>query len=407
MTKALAYELLALDPDEKTRSEDVPSLLHALLSYSALWHSPTMNESSFSISDGETTLHVGQVQSSLADSAALEAVLGRAFIVSFSGIFDNIEALREPITRFLKDHGFDSLYVLKDQVSEHIACQLYPYLYRIENQLRGYLIKFMCTQIGPKWWERTVPSNVEEKVKMRRRNERVFGKHVENSAYLIDFDDLGRIVYQQCSGFVTREDILKKVAGLEETAEAIKAFKKELQTNYEKFFRESFAERGFKEKWREFEELRNRIAHSNLFTAEDLERGKQLARGIEELISAADDKTRELVISEREREAMEEAVAERVYSWQKDITETQFLSELNKQEERFSRSGGFVGVSLLLRRLTNLGYTHSSAKEMTNKLEGEGKVEIYKVDNPDSDFATSAIRLSSDISHIDPSGDPC
>ena len=38
---------------------------------------------------------------------------------------------------------------------------------------------------------------------MRKKNEQVFGKYVENSAYRIDFDELGEIVYEHSSGFRT------------------------------------------------------------------------------------------------------------------------------------------------------------------------------------------------------------
>ncbi len=133
--------------------------------------------------------------------------LGRAFIVTLVGPYDEIEYRREPLAALLKGQEFELLYVLKDQVSEKIACLLYPHVYRIENLLRGYLIRFMATHIGPRWWELTASSEMTQKAKMRKKNERVFGRYIENSAYLIDFDELGEIVYEHSPGFRTREDI--------------------------------------------------------------------------------------------------------------------------------------------------------------------------------------------------------
>jgi len=392
MSDRLTYELLALDPTEDTRCEDAPCLLYMLRGFSALWTTPKVSENEFQIRDGATVLHVGHVKPPASDDLVPGIAFGRAFIVTLAGPFDAIEPLREPLTAYLKDQKFDRLYVLKDEVSEDIACQLYPHLYRIENQLRGYLIKFMSTRVGPAWWEMTVSQEMSQKVSMRKKNERTFGKHVENSAYLIDFDELGEMIYEQSSGFVTKEDILKQISALPETSEAIKAFKKDLQTNYQKLFKESFADKGFREKWKAFEVLRNKIAHGNLFTADDLTEGQRLAREIADLIVAADRKTEELVITEKEREAIQGSVMEASFSWQKEITEDDFLRQLANQEARFYRTGGFVGISVFLRYLTNLGYAYHAASAMLRRLDGQGAVEVYKVPNPEGDHEVSAIR---------------
>ncbi len=310
--------------------------------------------------------------------------------MALTGRYSNVEPLRLPLTAFLQDQKFQHLYVLKDEISEHIAVQLYPHLYRIENRLRGYLIKFMSTRIGPTWWKMTVSREMDEKVSKRKKNEKTFSKHVDNSAYLIDFDELGEIVYEQTCGFVTKEDILKKINALQETPEALKAFKKDLQNNYQKLFKESFADEDFKSSWQQFEILRNKIAHGNLFTAKDLAEGEELAGTISDLIDAADLKTDKFVITEREREAIQESVeSEPAYSWQMRVVEEDFLCELERSEARFP----FVGLSLLKRHLTNLGYSYQSVTDMIESLKARGKVEIHYVKNPGSDFDTAAIRL--------------
>ncbi len=236
MSNELTFEILALDPKEDTKCEDPPALLAMLLGYTRLWQfpSPKVNWKGFTIKDDHKTLHVGHVKSPEDDSTPF----GRAFIVTLTGRFDAIEEYREMLAAHLKDIKYGQLYVLKDEVSESISCTLYPYLYRIENQLRRYLSKFMLTRIGPKWWENTVSKEMNLKVSTRKKNERVFGKHVETNAYLIDFDELGELIYEQSSGFVTKEDILKRINQLPETEAAVKAFKNDLQSNYQKLFKE-------------------------------------------------------------------------------------------------------------------------------------------------------------------------
>jgi hypothetical protein len=388
------FQLLALDPSEKTRCENAVSLLHLLRGFSSLWKSPATSETGCRITDGKSSLTVSLIEEAQEPAQSTSDEFGRGFLITLCGPHDEIEARREPLVAFLRAQDFDLLYVLKDQVSEKIACNLYPHLYRIENLLRGYLIRFMVTHIGPRWWERTASAEMADKAKMRKKNERVFGKYVENSAYLIDFDELGEIVYEHSSGFRTREDIISRIAGLAETQEAIHSLKQELQSNYYKLFKESFADKGFREKWEQFEALRNKIAHNNLFTANDLALGERLAKEITEIISAADTEASKLVISQEEREAIKEQLIARS-SPSGEIGQEEFLAELEAQERFYiSKPHGFVGLSKFINSyLGSKGYSPELTRELLNQLQDLGIVEIYHVPNPNADgFPTAALR---------------
>ncbi len=369
----LAYQLLALDPSEKTRCENALSLLYLVRGFTKLWKTPKVSEADCRITDGRSTLSVVAIEEASESAATTSDELGRAFILTLSGPYDDIECLREPLAAFLEGHEFELLYVLRDQVSEQIACKLYPHLYRIENLLRGYLIRFMATHIGPRWWELTASSEMADKAKMRKKNERVFGRYIENSSYLIDFDELGEIVYEHSSGFRTREDIVGRISGLAETPEAIRALKQELRSNYYKLFKESFADKNFKEKWTQFEALRIKIAHNNLFTADDLTTGERLATEITEIISAADAEASKLVITNEEREAIKEQVIARSAPW-REISEEVFLSELDAQERFYAgKPHGFVGLSRFVSsHLGSKGYSYASSHEMIEHLVKSG-----------------------------------
>lgn len=389
-----AYQLLALDPAETTRCENAASLLYLLRGFTKLWKAPKVSEADCRITDGKSHLSVVAIEEASDLPSTTTDELGRAFILTLSGPYDEIEPLREPLAAFLKDQQFELLYVLRDQVSEHIACTLYPLLYRIENLLRGYLIRFMATHIGPRWWELTASSEMAAKAKMRKKNERVFGRHIENSAYLIDFDELGEIVYEHSSGFRTREDILGRISGLAETPEAIRALKQELRSNYYKLFKESFADKNFKDKWTQFEALRNKIAHNNLFTADDLATGERLATEITDIISAADVEASKLVITTEEREAIKEQVIARSAPW-REISEEMFLAELEAQERFYSgKANGFVGLSRFVSsHLGSKGYSYPGSHDMLESLTKAGVIEVYYVPNPyDTERPTAAIR---------------
>lgn len=390
---AIAYQILALDPALKTRSEDCRSLLYQIRGFSKLWSKTAkIHESDDKILDGTCSLLIVAATPDEATDDATDR--GRAFILTLTGTYEQLEPKREPLAALLKDAAFDLIYVLKDEVSEHVAIKLYPLLYRIENLLRGYLIRFMATRIGPRWWELSASAQMTEKARMRKGNERVFGKLIENSAYLIDFDELGELVYKQSSGYLTREDIVGKVTQLVETPEAIRALKQELRTNYDKLFKEAFADKGFKDKWKQFESLRNKIAHNNLFTAADLATGEQLARDLTSIITSADAEAQKLVISADEREAIKEQVA-KAATWQtQDLTDERFYKELDAALSNAVAKGFFVGLTWFTNNvLIPKGYSYLACHSTIERLSEQGTLEIYYVPHPDEPAKkTAALR---------------
>lgn len=405
---SIAHQLLALDPSKKVRCENALDLLYLVRGYTRLWNKPTVSEADCRITDGPSMLSVVAVKEMSPESFRQPDDFGRAFILSLSGPFDEVEPRREPLAEFLSNLDFSPIYVLRDEVSEQIACKLYPHLYRIENLLRGYVNRFMAIQVGPLWWGLTAPSEVADKAKMRKKNERVFGKYIDTSAYLIDFGELGELVYEHSSGFRTREDILDRIASLPETPDAIRALKEDLRSNYDKFFKESFADRNFKDRWTQFEALRNKIAHCNLFTTEDLTTGEQLASDIADIISAADVEAANLVITTQEREAIQQQVLARSGPGA-DISQEVFLAALDDQLLIFSHlPDGFVGLSRFINTaLGSQGFSPFSSREMLENLKNAGLVEVFYVPNPyDADFPTAAIRRVSRISQPSTEAEP-
>jgi hypothetical protein len=387
---AIAYQILALDPSLKTRSEDCRSLLYQIRGFSKLWSKTAkIHDSDDKIIDGSCSLLiVAATPDEVTDDATDR---GRAFILTLTGTYEQLEPKREPLAALLKDASFDLIYVLKDEVSEHVAIKLYPLLYRIENLLRGYLIRFMATRIGPRWWELSASAQMTEKARMRKGNERVFGKLIENSAYLIDFDELGELVYKQSSGYLTREDIVGKVTQLVETPEAIRALKQELRTNYDKLFKEAFADKGFKDKWKQFESLRNKIAHNNLFTAADLATGEQLAHDLTAIITSADAEAQKLVITADEREAIKEQVA-KAATWQtRDLTDESFFKELDVALAGAAAKGLFVGLTWFTNNvLIPKGFSYLACHSTIERLTEHGTLEVYYVPHPNEPAKNTA-----------------
>ena len=125
----------------------------------------------------------------------------------------------------------------------------------------------------------------------------------------------------------------------------------------------------------------------------------------------ADESSEQPVISQVEREAVQEQIIARTadvdslppssskvsmpITQLSSLVEAEFLDELRSQEEFYAkRPNGFVG--LVRFHLTELGHNESSAREMLDLLQKEDKVEVYYVDNPyDNSATTAALRTRS------------
>jgi hypothetical protein len=251
----------------------------------------------------------------------------------------------------------------------------------------------MTTRVGPKWWENIATSELNQKVHNRKKNEIEFSQHIENKAYLIDFGDLGKLIYAHSSGFTSQEDIIRKISNCEETPEAIKRLKEETKSNYQRFFKESFKDKKFQEKWEELEKIRHKVAHHNLFTKSDLERGKQLSNELFEITNNAIDSVDKVTLRSEEREAIRDSFASQEMLTK--ISEGELLEELQQQEAHYSqRSNGFVSLSKFVKgHIASKDYDVLSAYKLIEELQAQGKVQIYSVNNPYSEYKTKAIRM--------------
>jgi uncharacterized protein YbcV (DUF1398 family) len=395
----LKFELLALDTGDASPIQSEINRLHSLMGNGTLWTNAVLDQDHARITDEGLNLTVQLVKG----DPDLGTALNKAFLVKLVGSQTTLEPLREQIAAHLSLQRFEKLYILSDEVSERIAWEIYPLIYKVENLLRGYLIKFMTTRLGPLWWENTATSELNKKINQRKNNEQVFAKHIDNSAYLIDFGDLGQIIYTHSSGFTSKEDIIKKISEVEETPAAIRALKQHLQSNYQRFFKETFKDKGFQAKWELLEKLRHKVAHNNLFTAADLNQATDTANELLKIIQEATEAVDAITLAAEDKEAIKDSLVDRGFF--AVITDDEFLEELTSAESYFGRNNGFVGLTHFIRRhLGDKGFDFRASFEIASRLNKQGLVEIYKVDNPHDEYQTSAIRigknagLSSDLS---------
>ncbi|MGC1393684.1 MAG: Swt1 family HEPN domain-containing protein [Coleofasciculaceae cyanobacterium] len=389
MVTSYNFEILCVDPKNKAVFQDAEAFVYGLSSHSILWRSRSLiGTPPNGIQDRDMSLNVEKLD---VDSAE-ESLATRTFLVKCCGSYERLESLRLPICKYIKSQGFDFTYILFDEISEFIAQQIYPGINKVENRLRRYIIKFFITKLGPNWWDVTADAEMKNKATKRKNNETVFGSVIDNKIYLIDFGELGKIVYKQSSGYINREDIIQKVLSMENSSEAVEKLKEELQSNYTKFFKEAFKDQDFQQQWEELEKLRHKVAHNNLFTDEDLQRCEKLTTSLLKTIEDADSKVETIDFSADDLETIKYNIIE-ISNPYKVISENEMLENLKQVEEKYSATNRWVGLSSFVKNhLGLLGYDYATSYSVINQLEQKGKVEFYTI-NSSHGFPVTAVKL--------------
>jgi hypothetical protein len=239
---------------------------------------------------------------------------------------------------------------------------------------------------------------------------------------LIDFDELGDIIFQQKTAFSNTEDIIRKI----EDSTNLEDLKASIQGNYSRYFKEYFEEKDFKRKWNRCFEIRNKVAHNSFFTKQDLEDAISLINELTNIINNADKEIDRAVFSLAEKEALINTASMLVDNKQSElensdseadnlqreimnhhsnssdeekysnrvISEEEVIEQLKNTESRFR--DGFVGLRLFVTEiLKKQGYDPSISYAVINVLSDKQKIEIYDVDNtkPNVNFPTKAVRL--------------
>lgn len=389
MKKKYIFELLCLDSLGRSVIKSEENLAYSLLANNDLWLNPTKRESS--IFDDKLNLTLGIKQLSKEDENDIN--VKNTFLIKIKGDFEPIEEFRMKIVSYLHKQEYSQIYILLDEVSSEISCRIYPKINLVENLLRKYVMKFFITKLGPSWWNVTADSEMKKKVNLRKNNEPLFSSYIDNKAFLIDFGELGKMVHSQSSGFISREDIVSKVLGLEETSDAIINLKKELESNYTKFFQDTFKEKGFQTKWEELEKIRHKVAHNNLFTRKDLDTADTLASDLTEIINNANNKIDTITFSIDEKVTIQENIASRLETY--EVISEELLMEKLFESERWASKGrdNFVSLKHFVNSyLGTQGFDYKSSYDVVYSLEKRGLVELYEFVSPNNLYPISAIR---------------
>ena len=169
----------------------------------------------------------------------------------------------------------------------------------------------------------------------------------------------------------------------------------ELQSNYNKFFKVSFKDRGFQQKWEKLEKIRHKVAHNSLFVLSDMMDAKDLTDELIDIVKVAEQKIEGVKFSSNERDAMQSQIVS--VSSLRVITKDEILEKL-KASLKWAEGNidGFVGHrSFVMNYLGDAHYDWASSFSVIEQLEQDGLVELYDHQGVGHERSVKAIKLTS------------
>jgi hypothetical protein len=416
MQKEYTFEIVIIDPNGKSEIQSPKSLVYGLLSTEKIWISAKDKEEKgkYSIEDNGLTIKIKPLDT----ASTLYDLIEAGFLLKVvSSDFERIEQFRLPFLIHLRNRlAFSHIRILTDDISTEISNKAYPLINELENLLRRYISKFFTQKIGLDWWTKAVPDRVIDKTKLRQENENVFSKLVETDLTLIDFDDLGEIIYKHKLGFNRPENLIENLFKIE-TVEELNKLKSDLDSNYNRFFKQNFKDLDFDKKWKQLFKIRNKVAHNNLFVIDDLNNTLSLHNDLKTIILNAEEKIDDFKFSLEEQVAIREIISETKSYAEKiespkilgkidlpeptieesvfeTISEADFIKELEYAEKTLKYNNlKYVGLkSFITKILGQKGYSFGTSYALANILKEQGIVDIYDVEDNTSYWPVKAIR---------------
>jgi len=399
------FEILCLDNMEKVKSRTVKSLLYALMANDSLFEKAAMDEKKGELRDSKANLQLN-INQFPTDKMLTGARYSVAFTISV-GCDDlpTLDAFRVQLVDYIKAIGFSNVRILLDEVSEQLAVSLYSKLYTLENKVRSFVTNFFLKNLGTNWTRLAMSGDTLEKIKNRKRNDRIFiaSGRVESDVMLIDFDDLGRILYSENSILSSKKAdnvaiLIEKISA----ATDLNTLKSEvLEGNFYKYFKDCFTQKDFQNKWFDLYYYRNKVAHNGYFSQDEVNTCITLCDDISSIIDTAYEKLDTFKLSTSDQEALIVAVNEfasesptqngHADSHYAAVSEEVLLEELRVAQKTLP----FVGLRhFVIEWLGKKGYDYDASFTLINYLEDKKIITLSKIDNPTGDYPTTAISIA-------------
>lgn len=223
---------------------------------------------------------------------------------------------------------------------------------------------------------------------------------MDSDVILIDFDELGKILYNENSILANKKpdnvtvliDKISKATDLEMLKHEV------LEGNFYKYFKDCFIQKDFSNKWYELYYYRNKLAHNGTFSREEVDLCIKLSKDISTIIEGAYSKLDTFKLSRSDQEALMYAANEMSSERQENsddssftaITESELINELKAAEKKLP----FVGLRyFVVDWLGKKGYDYNASFVLINCMEDEGIIKFSLEESQDAAHLTTTISL--------------
>lgn len=402
------FEILCVDSRGLTVITNTDNLLNRLMGNGVLWKKAELKANYIN----DSVLNIKLTSKTIENNPDTAKI---SILLKVEGD-ESLEAFRYPLVKHLKDERFDFIYILTDEISKEISENLYSNINKLENLLRKYLTTFFATRLGPKWWDDVANDELNKKVRERKNNEILFSKHlingkeealVDTKSFLIDFKDLGEIIYRVSAGNLKSDNITKQIESLDESditnlANAVKVLKNEIKTNIKKYFPE-FEKIDFQKKWEFLYNIRNRVAHNGLLTKQDNEEASKYLTELIDFLSKQNDELGQLQFDPEEIAIYQENIVKQSSRYAK-ITKDKLAFELYKMDDWTRRNKRpFIGLKYFVADILGIkGFDIGTSYDILNELNDQGYIEIYNYKDPTGEHLSQppAIKIIKSLNEL-------
>lgn len=400
----LKFEVIAVTQAKARQNMGVQQLLNKMSGCSGLWTDFSLVETSTeSVFEPSTNTKLS-VTNLVSEEKSEAGWRGFQCVLEFDAARISAESdIRMELMEGFNGEAFNEIFVTRDDFSEQVAGDLYPYLFRVENALRRYLTKFYTIARGPKYLSEVIVDKKSEATS-RIKEWGQWSAHLQKTGHIFayDFDKLGELLYSTEPQKL--QNLESKVLEIEpsntqETTAALEELQSELRSNFAKYFQQHFKSTDFKSKWESLTRVRNRIAHTGLFSYSDREdfisESDVILTDIENAYANLDN----FKITDETIEKLEASIKQTPAEVQPTLGIKDVIQNFIKAEYEDSLSRDrFIALSLARSKMINryAQFEEFEIGEALSALISEGQLVKYYVKNPrNPEHPVSAIRPAS------------
>lgn len=328
------------------------------------------------------------------NSDSLDYRVGFYLVVTFKlapDQFPLIDEFRQELIKYLVDLKFGKIFILRDEFSSILLNEIYLDLNKVENYLRSYILKNFTVTEGVGYTTTQLFDNEQKKkTNNRKTNEDIFASLspkdqenlIDSKMFLVDFGDLGSIIYSSAFGSLKTEDIISRI----NKATSLDELKKGVRGHVDTYFKK-FQEFKFADKWDYLTLIRHKVAHNGLTKLEEINKAKEL---LVELIEFLERENREIIETPHAVFQDIEKTNRTLDIGFKEIERGELINELKKYK-KWSESLGrdFFGLkNFLYNIIAGKGYRIGRAWDILEELESQGYVKIGEWVDPTGRYPT-------------------